>query len=522
MKKKLLFGFAAVLALAACQKESGTVIDGEDNGEKFYLSFTVQTAQTKSSTEDDGTSDANPDIEVGTADENAIGQIIVNLKPEGTGAAVVSQEVQKLNSTDAANSGYVASFKSKSIAAGVNYRAYITVNQPGAAFDPDQVLTAASGVLKNQISESGKFFMSSTGVDAVNTFSVTEAQLKAHKLPTNPLVIGNFNVERAAARFDFKPVNGNVYTLTKDKTTGNAIINLELKDMALVNVSKSFYQYKRVAADLSSETGAVLGGSETKTNYVVDADWNAKKSSDAAASTALFDYPYNYQDETGYDWTAISAVTASGREDNWTGAAGDYYRWTYATENTIPSMAQNKAQTTGVAFRGELQTTADCPAALKAVVDAGTEAIYVFADNLYGTWTMVEDAAAAADASYALKAAVTQINNVSGTASDADYAAANFKVFRPNAGKYQVLYYYWNRHNDNNDPAVMGPMEFAVVRNNVYKLAVTSISRYGHPSKGGVDPDPETPDQPDESEESYFTVDLTVLPWSVRINDIEF
>ena len=483
MKKNLLCGFAAVLALAACQKESGTVTDGQDNGEKFYLSFTVQTAQTKSSTENDGTSDANPDIEVGTADENAIGQIIVNLKPEGTGAAVVSQEVQKLNSTDAANSGYVASFKSKSIAAGVNYRAYITVNQPGAAFDPDQVLTATSGILKAQISESGKFFMSSTGVDADNTFSVTEAQLKAHKLPTNPLVIGNFNVERAAARFDFKPVNGNVYTLAKDND-GKATINLELKDMALVNVSKSFYQYKRVVADLSSETGAVLGGSETKTNYVVDADWNAKKTSDAAASAALFDYPYNYQDETGYDWTAISTVTATGREDNWTGAAGDYYRWTYATENTIPSAAQNKAQTTGVAFRGELQATADCPAALKAAVE--------------------------------------QVKNVTGAVSDADYAAANFKVFRPSAGKYQVLYYYWNRHNDNNDPAVMGPMEFAVVRNNVYKLAVTSISRYGHPSKGGVDPDPETPDQPDESEESYFTVDLTVLPWSVRINDIEF
>lgn len=89
-------------------------------------------------------------------------------------------------------------------------------------------------------------------------------------------------------------------------------------------------------------------------------------------------------------------------------------------------------------------------------------------------------------------------------------------------GHYYTYYYYWNRHNDNLDNNVMGIMEFAVVRNNVYKLAVTKIGRFGHPDPTDPDPDPEDPDDPDESENYYFNVTVKVLPWTVRINNIEF
>ena len=77
----------------------------------------------------------------------------------------------------------------------------------------------------------------------------------------------------------------------------------------------------------------------------------------------------------------------------------------------------------------------------------------------------------------------------------------------------------------------MGIMEFAVVRNNVYKLAVNSINRFGHPTPPDPsnpdpdpepDPDPVDPDDPDESVNYYFNVTVKVLPWTVRINNIEF
>lgn len=87
---------------------------------------------------------------------------------------------------------------------------------------------------------------------------------------------------------------------------------------------------------------------------------------------------------------------------------------------------------------------------------------------------------------------------------------------------YYCYYYYWNRHNNNGQDGIMGPMEFAVVRNNVYKLAVTKISRLGHPRISANDPDKPTPDTDDEQSNVYITVQCEAMPWVVRLNDIEF
>ena len=87
---------------------------------------------------------------------------------------------------------------------------------------------------------------------------------------------------------------------------------------------------------------------------------------------------------------------------------------------------------------------------------------------------------------------------------------------------YFCYYYYWNRHNDNGDNGMMGAMEFAVVRNNVYKLAVTKIEELGHPRVSENDPDPEDPEDPDEKDDVFFKLAVEVLPWTVRVNNIEF
>lgn len=87
---------------------------------------------------------------------------------------------------------------------------------------------------------------------------------------------------------------------------------------------------------------------------------------------------------------------------------------------------------------------------------------------------------------------------------------------------YYCYYYYWNRHNDNGQNGIMAEMEFAVVRNNVYKLAVTRLSTFGHPRIPENDPDSPDPDTPDERSDLYLTVSVRVLPWTVRYNNIEF
>ena len=63
-------------------------------------------------------------------------------------------------------------------------------------------------------------------------------------------------------------------------------------------------------------------------------------------------------------------------------------------------------------------------------------------------------------------------------------------------------------------------MEFAVVRNNVYKLCVDYITKLGHPAPGQPVPDPVDPEDPNESGEYYFGVSVTVVPWVVRVNHI--
>ncbi len=87
---------------------------------------------------------------------------------------------------------------------------------------------------------------------------------------------------------------------------------------------------------------------------------------------------------------------------------------------------------------------------------------------------------------------------------------------------YYCYYFYWNRHNDNGYNGKMGPMEFAIVRNNVYKLSVETINRLGHPRNPDNDPDPFDPDDPDEDSRVYLNVDLKVIPWVVRENKITF
>ena len=104
---------------------------------------------------------------------------------------------------------------------------------------------------------------------------------------------------------------------------------------------------------------------------------------------------------------------------------------------------------------------------------------------------------------------------------------ANITIYQSSEDKeggwgYYCYYYYWNRHNNNGNDNIMGPMEFNVIRNNVYKLAVTKISRLGHPRISENDPNRPKPNDPNEKDDIYFTVQCEALPWVVRINDIEF
>ena len=78
-----------------------------------------------------------------------------------------------------------------------------------------------------------------------------------------------------------------------------------------------------------------------------------------------------------------------------------------------------------------------------------------------------------------------------------------------------VCYYpYWIRHENNGNDAVSAPMEFCIVRNNVYQLNITGVNALGYPL-----PFTTPEDTPAEKESVFLNVEIYVKHWVVRSND---
>ena len=496
MKKTLLSAAALLMALTACNKEpvGGSAVD---NG-SVYMQFSVNMLSTRSETdgpgEGDSNSNATPDIEVGLDKENTISTVDIALV--GPSSTVVAANVTP---TAANASTYVAKFDTKDLVAGTTYKVYIYANcSAPETFDVNAVSKASVA----EMTADNKFWMT-------NAYAAKDVELPgnlaAYTQPNTPFNLGSHTIERSMARFDYKAKNtGNVYDM-------GAGLSLTLTDAALINQSKAHYVFRRVTTSDTDNT-PVVGGIETPNNWVVDTDWKSKTK---AGFDAQLEAPANWS------WTSLSSLTA---DDNYN---DNYKIWCYAKENTVPSIdAQKHDVSTGVVFKAEITAGENASAEVKAALASGKR-IYVFNNKLYGTWADVKTAAVAGtDAN--LQAAYNQA--AAGLEADVEpaaaaAAAAGFTGYSAVDGKYYTYYYYWNRHNDNRDPYNMGIMEFAVVRNNVYKLCVDSISKFGHPDPTNPtdpDPDPVKPNVPDESVNYYFTVTVKVLPWTVRINNIEF
>lgn len=551
----LFMAMGIAMAFSACSDEVDLSANNEESTEEstsqVFMQFSLELpAVSRSTTQIGGGSDAG--VEIGKDYENQVSEVLVVITDATDDKFITGSTVTNLIPTGN-NTTYVVPFNTNKLVdyAGDPVNIYVYCNPTSELKDKlkkeEDIDVDASYTLTSATDESiwsitkgttdnekiGHFLM--TNADS-NYKRTLPANLDNYKVESNPFDLETIKVERAAARFDYKSSDADeTYTLMEKD--GKAEVTVTLTDMALVNLSKEFYYLRRVSADGTS-TNAAIGGTEvggTSANYVVDtdADWKSSYSSGSESDHFYYTYQPNDAGASTYDWDKIADVTgASGTADtdnswNEDGTKGDYKIWRYATENTIPKGTddglQKKGITTGVAFKGEIKGVSD---RMRTLLN-GTNTVYVFDNILWGTWNDVKTAAAKKESDNTTLAnpllAAAYNEAMKGSYTDAKAVAAGFTIFKPNADKkYEVLYYYWNRHNDNNNNGSMGPMEFAVVRNNVYKLSVTGVNKFGHPTNPDDDPDPENPEDPDEEDDVYFKVAVEVLPWVVRINNIKF
>ena len=187
---------------------------------------------------------------------------------------------------------------------------------------------------------------------------------------------------------------------------------------------------------------------------------------------------------------------------------------TYCFENSTDLTHQMHGLSTGISFVARMYTDQDCTQPV--------ERLYQYAGQKFISLKSIQDAFGASRMSKAFNTLVeTEVEGTEITQDDLTTLANNIESGGENITLYHdnICYYYTTeiKHFDNGDNAVLGNMEFAIMRNNIYSLAVTAINEIGDPI---VDPTPNTPDE--TISRAALNVQVRILPWIVRYNDIEF
>lgn len=390
-----------------------------------------------------------------------------------------------------------------------------------------------------------RFFMTDTNVGTGN-YSGPDRKQAVHFVAEegNYKLAATAKVERAVARFDYKAANDENEYEIKDRNTNATQLTVTLEGYKLMNVSKSFYHLKRVAAKKEGdstdpdETKITYGGAETVTNYVVDCDWNSTN----GKKTWLSKITENGQEplealaiRKGLFFTPLANSEIDEEENNEPYLPLDfkepentvnpaYYIMGYCTENTVPSVvSQQNGLSTAVVFKAKVSGD--------FINEATTAALYEYNGSFYNNWDSFKKAwNISGNTSLEAVNEPTTSEELKTLRETLKGKAKRIPIQGVDGNKYGNVYYiYWNRHNDNGQNTNMGIMEFAVVRNNIYKLSISKISELGHPNDPTnptypqePDPDPVNPPKPDEQNKAYMEVDVQILDWTVRVNDIEF
>lgn len=556
----------ASLAAGCAQEDIGTVPTG-DMSPTSYVSLSFASPQGTPTRSNNPTGGEKGDgDETGQNYENEIKTAVaffyqgsgtdgVNSKGDTPIKAAVSFNV---GSTMSGDRTYTTSPQQVDLENGT-YNVIVVAN-PGADWWTGKSLTLAD--VRDHIQTAAWTVSGSDYSNFVMT-SAADATLTLESNPEDNPATAEVNVERMAARLDYKTTG----TYTCDDPayeSNNQKATVEITGAALVNnLTAGSYLLKRVADDVNGTNLSYIGDETpdagVQTNYVLD-PWTAVKTS-ANNSFTIGSETKTAEDLYGEWFGNISqdpnywaAYIQPGTEV--TVGTEKWQRIGYTLENTTAAEEAGKRYSTGVVFKAKFHpqgvanyTDGETFFAYGTKIYASMEDMmagfygskFADLDNITNctTWGEVKqfitstllnndpsgynkyleglaegknDAETVSDASSFTWS--NYMKNECGYSKDENRKVVldqNYKVTRIALKPYGTrtyedatcYYTWWVRHsNDNNDDA-KGIMEYAIVRNNIYKLTVNSVY-----SLGGEVPE-------DES----LIVDVYVNDWLLLDNE---
>ena len=357
--------------------------------------------------------------------------------------------------------------------------------------------------------------------------SAADATLTLNSNPESDPATAEVNVERMAARLDYKAEAP--YTCSDPAYSGATV---EITGAALVNnLTEGSYLLKRVADDVNGNNLSYLGDETADengvaTNYVLD-PWTASKNGNLYGTWFMNGSP-------DPNWWAGYVQPGTSVSDG----AETWQRIGYTLENTTAADAAGSDYSTGVVFKAKFYpkgvanyTDGETFFALGNRLFASMEDMM---KNFYGskfdelddlikkceTWRDVkqfitstlltndpsgynkyleglaegkDDTGAVSDASSLIWS--NYMLNECGYSKDENGKVVldqNGKVTRIALKPYGTrtyedatcYYTWWVRHSNDNDDTKKDIMEYAIVRNNIYKITVESIYSLGDPVPG--------------------------------------
>lgn len=557
---KNLFGMAVMAtALVACSSNDDLASNGKDNVGKTgeaYASFTINLPTTTGTRADDPTP-GTPSFDEGAAKEYEVknGTILIFDK---AGLYVTSAQLGTMNpwtpvKTDGVTTAAITTVKLSGVKVGGDYQALVLLNNDVDATTSKVKLPAtgtpyatwsaeASNVNAEKYASTDGIFMANApkyiDTESQPTTLVKVANVCASREEAQAKAATTVYVERGLAKVTMQNYTDGGCTVAEGTYKGDKV---EIKNWQLDVTNKSTFPVHQIG-----ETG-------------YDAIWSTPRFYDGGNQSfkrVYWGVDPNYSGATLQNLTACKkAFTMIGKNDIKGKTGNDHPQ--YCLENTFDLSNMMQGQTTRVVFKAVYTPSALVGTTEKTFYKIGNNtAIWKKADLEEQIHTVAVTAMGITDATeqakYVVKLDATE-NNISGAAGQHLIKAENI-TYTGEASDSKVdqkavntineklglsadagiatyldgVTYYIARikHFNELTPWTAGEGygtkndkylgRYGVLRNNWYDLSVTSISGLGYPDVPEV-----KPTVPDDENEQYINVEVKILSWAKRSQQIK-